>query len=228
MGGANHFPGACLGNGGFKWIEGDWRGFWEILTYNGNSSTPMPFFLSHSTDSRTSPWVKYLPLPSKQCHGVTQEDMSVLGWWCASFYHCNCYSPDSCKKSDRWRFFSRATRDEAAVASTPRWKSWCLARLKKQEADGEGEVSGPWRPGSRRRRRQTKRTSSPTCMNTAAARGASRWEWGGGQWWGLVGVEDYTRKKARMAGDENPNTTSVLGLAHQLWSFLYFRVLLKI
>jgi hypothetical protein len=34
---------ACLGNEGFKWMEEDWRGFWEILTYNGNSSTPMPF-----------------------------------------------------------------------------------------------------------------------------------------------------------------------------------------
>jgi hypothetical protein len=28
---------ACLGNGGIKWMEEDWRGFWEILTYNGNS-----------------------------------------------------------------------------------------------------------------------------------------------------------------------------------------------
>jgi hypothetical protein len=44
-----------LGNGGFKWMEEDWRGFWEILTYNGNSSTPMPFIPLHSTDSQTSP-----------------------------------------------------------------------------------------------------------------------------------------------------------------------------
>jgi hypothetical protein len=34
---------ACLGNGGFKWMEENCRGFWEILTYNGNFSTPMPF-----------------------------------------------------------------------------------------------------------------------------------------------------------------------------------------
>jgi hypothetical protein len=44
---------ACLGNGGFKWMEEDWRGFWEILTYNGNSSTPMPFIPLHSTNSQT-------------------------------------------------------------------------------------------------------------------------------------------------------------------------------
>jgi hypothetical protein len=46
---------ACLGNGGFKWIEEDWRGFWEFLTYSGNSSTPMPFIPGHSTVSQTSP-----------------------------------------------------------------------------------------------------------------------------------------------------------------------------
>jgi hypothetical protein len=36
---------ACLGNGGIKWMEEDWKGFWEILTYNGNSSTQYPLFL---------------------------------------------------------------------------------------------------------------------------------------------------------------------------------------
>jgi hypothetical protein len=36
-------------------MEEDWRGFWEILTYNGNSSTPIPFILIHSTSSQTSP-----------------------------------------------------------------------------------------------------------------------------------------------------------------------------
>jgi hypothetical protein len=46
---------ACLGNGEFKWMEEDLRGFWEILTYSGNSSTPMPFIPVHSTDSQTSP-----------------------------------------------------------------------------------------------------------------------------------------------------------------------------
>jgi hypothetical protein len=44
-----------LGNGGFKWMEEDWRGFWEILTYNGNSSTPMPFIPLRFTNSQTSP-----------------------------------------------------------------------------------------------------------------------------------------------------------------------------
>jgi hypothetical protein len=46
---------ACLGNGGFRWMEEDWRGFWEILTYNGSYSTPMPFIPLRSTDSQTSP-----------------------------------------------------------------------------------------------------------------------------------------------------------------------------
>jgi hypothetical protein len=46
---------ACLGNRGFKWMEEDWRGFWEILTYSGNSSTLIPFILIHSTNSQTSP-----------------------------------------------------------------------------------------------------------------------------------------------------------------------------
>jgi hypothetical protein len=46
---------ACLGNGGIKWMGEDWRGFWEILTYNGNSSTPIPFVPIRSTDSQTSP-----------------------------------------------------------------------------------------------------------------------------------------------------------------------------
>jgi hypothetical protein len=50
----NHLR-ACLGNGGIKWMEEDWRGFWEILTYNGNSSTPVPFIPIHSTNSQTSP-----------------------------------------------------------------------------------------------------------------------------------------------------------------------------
>jgi hypothetical protein len=36
-------------------MEEDWRGFWEILTYNGNSSTSMPFIPLHSTNSQTSP-----------------------------------------------------------------------------------------------------------------------------------------------------------------------------
>jgi hypothetical protein len=44
-----------LGNGEFKWMEENWRGFWEILTYSGNFSTPMPFIPVHSTDSQTSP-----------------------------------------------------------------------------------------------------------------------------------------------------------------------------
>jgi hypothetical protein len=46
---------ACLGNGGFKWMEEDGRGLKGILTYNGNSSTPMPFIPLHSTYSHTSP-----------------------------------------------------------------------------------------------------------------------------------------------------------------------------
>jgi hypothetical protein len=46
---------ACLGNGGLKWMEEYWMGFWEILSYNGNSSTPMPFIPLHSTNSQTSP-----------------------------------------------------------------------------------------------------------------------------------------------------------------------------
>jgi hypothetical protein len=55
---------ACLGNGGFKWMEEDWRGFWEILNYNGNSSTSIPFIPLHSTNSQTSPkpvqdWIRY-------------------------------------------------------------------------------------------------------------------------------------------------------------------------
>jgi hypothetical protein len=49
---------ACLGNGGFKWMEEYWRGFWKILSYNGNFSTSMPFIPLHSTNSQTSPkWV---------------------------------------------------------------------------------------------------------------------------------------------------------------------------
>jgi hypothetical protein len=32
-----------LGNGEFKWMKEDWRGFWKILTYSGNFSTPIPF-----------------------------------------------------------------------------------------------------------------------------------------------------------------------------------------
>jgi hypothetical protein len=36
-------------------MEEDWRGFWEILTYNGNSSTPIPFIPLHSTYSQTNP-----------------------------------------------------------------------------------------------------------------------------------------------------------------------------
>jgi hypothetical protein len=47
---------ACLGNGGSKWMEEDWKGFWEILTYNGNSSTPIPFIPLHFTNSQTSPY----------------------------------------------------------------------------------------------------------------------------------------------------------------------------
>jgi hypothetical protein len=37
-----------------KWMEEDGRRFWEILTYNGNSSTPIPFIPPRSTNSQTS------------------------------------------------------------------------------------------------------------------------------------------------------------------------------
>jgi hypothetical protein len=40
-------------------MEEDWRGFWEILTYNGNSSTPIPFIPIHSTNSQTSPYLYF-------------------------------------------------------------------------------------------------------------------------------------------------------------------------
>jgi hypothetical protein len=54
-------PRACLGNGGIKWMEDDCRGFWEILTYSGNSSTPIPFIPIHSTKSQISPQGRYFP-----------------------------------------------------------------------------------------------------------------------------------------------------------------------
>jgi hypothetical protein len=52
---AGYWLRACLGNGGIKWMEEDWRGFWKILTYNGNFSTPIPFIPIHSTNSQTNP-----------------------------------------------------------------------------------------------------------------------------------------------------------------------------
>jgi hypothetical protein len=52
---------ACFGNGGLKWMEEDWiegvlgnLGFWEILSYNINSCTPIPFIPLHFTNSQTS------------------------------------------------------------------------------------------------------------------------------------------------------------------------------
>jgi hypothetical protein len=53
-----------------KGLFGKWRiqvdgrglkGILEILTYSGNSSTPMPFIPLHSTNSETSPKVKICP-----------------------------------------------------------------------------------------------------------------------------------------------------------------------
>jgi hypothetical protein len=48
--------------------------FWKILTYSGNSSTPMPFIPVHSTDSQTSPSVvrgNVSPLSSQKCPVAT-------------------------------------------------------------------------------------------------------------------------------------------------------------
>jgi hypothetical protein len=50
--GGRGFPKGLFG----RWrIQVDRRGFWKILTYNGNSSTPIPFIPGRSTDSQTSP-----------------------------------------------------------------------------------------------------------------------------------------------------------------------------
>jgi hypothetical protein len=74
-----------LGNGGFKWMEEDWRRFWKILTYNGNSSTPIPFIPLHSTNSQTSPEV----------------------WWAVESPEGICFSGFVCHQLPKEPLFSR-------------------------------------------------------------------------------------------------------------------------
>jgi hypothetical protein len=46
-----------LWNGGFKWMEEDWRRFWENLTYSGNFSTQCPSF----------PFIPLIPKQALRC-----------------------------------------------------------------------------------------------------------------------------------------------------------------
>jgi hypothetical protein len=60
-------------------MEEDCRGFWEILTYTGNSSTPIPFIPLHCTNSQTGPESLTVPARS-ECWMLTKSLVSTREW----------------------------------------------------------------------------------------------------------------------------------------------------